>query len=456
MSDEFIEVEERGLGDNLLASIKGIATGGILFLLSFPVLWWNEGRTDMSEVAQQAKMANPSAVDKGLDGKLIAVTGPLKGGEKISDKLLLKPGDYLELRRVVEQFSWVEETESKTEKKLGGGSRTTKVTRYERGWSSSPMPPEKMKDPVGHRNPPLLLEGGTYYPSKASVGVYRFDPKAAQLPGSEPLTLTPDLIEEEALASAKSDAAKADDAAKPADDDGAGKALKEGAADDKEDAAPKKKAKKRKHHGRKVRRTIVRDSNPAPVVSDKPMPSSYKLAGNYLFRGRGTAEDPQVGDVRVSFRALPPGGEVTLYGAQSGEEVRAFVTKKGDSLYRVAKGGHQEAVAGMAAEHKMMTWILRFVGFLMMWIGLSMFFGPVNAVLDIVPFLGSMGRFLVGLVLLPVSVVLSIFVILLSIVAHSPILLVLTLAAIIGGGYFLYQKRRKRAAPPTPPPAPSF
>ena len=104
MSDEFIEVEERGLGDNLLASIKGIATGGILFLLSFPVLWWNEGRTDMSEVAQQAKMANPSAVDKGLDGKLIAVTGPLKGGDKNSDKLLLKPGDYLEMRRVDEQF----------------------------------------------------------------------------------------------------------------------------------------------------------------------------------------------------------------------------------------------------------------------------------------------------------------------------------------------------------------
>lgn len=454
MSDEFIEVSERGLGDNLLASIKGIAVGGILFLLSFPILWWNEGRTDMSEVAQQAKPVDANKVDRALDGKLIAVTGPLKGGGKISDKLLLKPGDYVRLQRVVEQFSWVEHSESKTEKKLGGGSRTVTKTRYDRDWTESPMAPEKMKDPVGHRNPPLLLEGGTFYPDRAAVGVYRFDPKAAQLPSGEALTLTPDLVEEQLGGDAKPD-----DAARPAGDEGADKAVKEGAADDKGDeAASKKKAKKRKHHGRKVRRAYaVREDRPAPAV-DKPMPSSYKLVGgSHLFRGRGTPEDPQIGDVRVSFRALQPGGEVTLYGAQGGEEVKPFVNKGGDTLYRVLKGGHQQAVASMAAEHKMMTWILRLVGFLCMWIGLSMFFGPVNAVLDIVPFLGSMGRFLVGLVLLPVSLLLSTLVVLLSIIAHSPILLVLTLGGLIGGGYFLYQKKRKQAAARSaPPPPPAF
>ena len=52
MSEQFTEVSEQGLGSNLLDSIKGVAVGGLLFILSFPVLWWNEGRTDLSQVAK--------------------------------------------------------------------------------------------------------------------------------------------------------------------------------------------------------------------------------------------------------------------------------------------------------------------------------------------------------------------------------------------------------------------
>ena len=81
----------------------------------------------------------------------------------------------------------------------------------------------------------------------------------------------------------------------------------------------------------------------------------------------------------------------------------------------------------------------------MMWFGLMMFFGPINALLDIIPFLGSAGRFLIGIAMFPIALILSSVTILLSIIAHSPILLVLFLAALIGGGYFLYQKKKKAA-----------
>ena len=52
MSDSYQSVTSRGLGDNLIESIKGIVVGVILFLVSFPVLWWNEGRLDISTVAK--------------------------------------------------------------------------------------------------------------------------------------------------------------------------------------------------------------------------------------------------------------------------------------------------------------------------------------------------------------------------------------------------------------------
>ena len=38
----------------------------------------------------------------------------------------------------------------------------------------------------------------------------------------------------------------------------------------------------------------------------------------------------------------------------------------------------------------MMTWILRLVGFIVMWIGISMVFGPFTTFADVIPFVGDL------------------------------------------------------------------
>ena len=70
----------------------------------------------------------------------------------------------------------------------------------------------------------------------------------------------------------------------------------------------------------------------------------------------------------------------------------------------------------------------------------------INTLLDIIPFLGSAGRFLVSVVMFPIAFILSVVTILISIIAHSPILLTLVFVAMGAGGYFLYQKKKKKAA----------
>jgi len=89
---------------------------------------------------------------------------------------------------------------------------------------------------------------------------------------------------------------------------------------------------------------------------------------------------------------------------------------------------------------------MRLIGFLMMWFGLNLFFGPVNALLDIVPFLGSAGRMVIGIATLPIAIVLSLVTIILSIIAHSPILLVLVFVALGAGGFVFYQRKAKKKA----------
>ena len=459
MSDQFTSVSEQGLGSNLMESIKGVAVGALLFFFSFGVLWCNEGRVDLSEVAKKSVAVSSASVDASASGKFVSVTGELKTDEKIGDPEFLNPGNYLRLDRQVQMFAWVEKKESRTEKKAGGKKVTTTTITYLKDWTSNPKPPREFEEPKGHENLELTLKGEHFAAQKANIGAYSLNPTEASLPSGETLKLTDDIVkgatpEPAAVEEKPADAAGAD-AAAPADaakaDDGAKADDAAAAADDDSKAA--KKAKK-KRHGRAKKKLVTTATRANTAAAERKAdaiarrkPANFvRVSDTYLFKGEGTIASPAIGDVRVSFTALKPGMQVTLFGLLEGSEVKAYFSKKDDvSLFRALPGARDEAISSLASEHKTIGWLLRLLGFGMMWFGLMMFFGPINALLDIIPFLGSAGRFLIGIAMFPIALILSSVTILISIIAHSPILLVLFLAALIGGGYFLYQKKKKGA-----------
>jgi hypothetical protein len=187
----------------------------------------------------------------------------------------------------------------------------------------------------------------------------------------------------------------------------------------------------------------------APGKLDLPKRSDYELSGNFLFKGYGTMADPEVGDVRISYRALPSGRKVTAFGKLSGSALEPYLHKGEKRLYRAISGTRDEAIQQMKTEYKVMGWAGRIVGFLMMWIGLLMMTGPLSTILDVLPFLGSASRFVIGLLTFPIALVLSLITIIISMIAHNAIALIIVLALILGGGFLLYN--RKRAAPAAPP-----
>ncbi|MFO0579434.1 MAG: TMEM43 family protein [Polyangia bacterium] len=460
MADEFTSTTEQGLGSNILESIKGVAVGGLLFLVSFIILWMNEGRVDLSEVAKKSVEVKADSVDNGASGKFISVTGPLRAEGKVADPELLNPTDFLRINRRVEMWAWIEKSSTKTKKKLGGKKEKTTTVTYSKGWTDSPDSPSEMEHPEGHENPSLPIRSDHFAADKAFVGAYAFNAGEASMPSGEDVTLTPEMLKGQGADAAAdkpaeggTDAAAAGDEkkAEPADGDKAGEAKDDAAADEK----PAKKGKK-KRQGRKVKKapagpskTEVQQAERKATAIARRKPETYTIVdgGKYLFRGSGSYDAPQIGDVRISYTALKPGSTATLFGLLEGSEVKPYISKKDDDtrVYRVLNGSRDEALKSLKAEHKAVGWMLRIVGFLCMWIGLMLFFGPINALLDIVPFLGSAGRVLIGIAMLPVSIVLSSVTILLSIIAHSPILLVLVIAAMIGGGVFFYMKKKKAA-----------
>ncbi|NTV62371.1 MAG: LPXTG cell wall anchor domain-containing protein [Oscillochloris sp.] len=171
--------------------------------------------------------------------------------------------------------------------------------------------------------------------------------------------------------------------------------------------------------------------------------SNARLIGShYLFQGKGSLDTPTLGDVRISYQALPNGTSLTVFGAQHASQLIAYSTPKGDRLYRGLEGDRAAAIKQLQTEDTITDWIIRLAALLLMWAGLSMTLGPINAAVGILPIIRQAGGCLIGLVTLAVAVPIWAATVLVAIVAHN-IWLMIAVALLVAGGAVVLLKRRK-------------
>lgn len=169
--------------------------------------------------------------------------------------------------------------------------------------------------------------------------------------------------------------------------------------------------------------------------------NGWQLKGEYLVNSPNALQQPQIGDVRVQYAAVPGTVDVTLFGKASGNEIVPFETKDA-RLYRAFTENREQAIETLNTEYTIWLWVMRLVGFLMMWIGMSLCFSPINAVLNILPFLGNMSSFLIGAVMFGVALLLSMITIIASIIAHN-IFLLIGLLLLIMAAVILWSRMRR-------------
>ncbi|MFO7167738.1 MAG: TMEM43 family protein [Chloroflexota bacterium] len=170
-----------------------------------------------------------------------------------------------------------------------------------------------------------------------------------------------------------------------------------------------------------------------------------RLADNAIYMGRGTPSSPQIGDVRISYRALAAGTNVTAFGTLAGDRLVPYMHRGEQQFYRALTGSREQAIGALRSEYVIMGWVLRLVGFLMMWIGLSLVFGPISAFLDVLPILGRLSGTAIGALTFGVSLVLTVVTVLIAIIAHNIVLLAGVLLLLLAGVYLWSRVRRPAA-----------
>ncbi|MEO0225505.1 MAG: hypothetical protein ABIL05_00980, partial [candidate division WOR-3 bacterium] len=101
MPEEFVEVKRVGYGSKIIKSIIAIPIGIIMFIVSFVVLWTNEGRVNIGKVVETAVVLNSGQDLTLAEGKMVSVTGMIETSTPIGDPEYLKPDRYVMLKREV-------------------------------------------------------------------------------------------------------------------------------------------------------------------------------------------------------------------------------------------------------------------------------------------------------------------------------------------------------------------
>ncbi len=401
MSNSVTKVTRRSWFDRLGASIKGVLIGAVLFLVSFVVLWWNEGRAvktaaGLSQLRVEVVSADPARIDPANEGRAVHLTGNATTAETLTDAEFGIAVPAIRLRRQAEMYQWHEESRTEERRKTGGGSEQVTTYDYKRVWSDRAIPSDRFQRAAEHANPgPLRVESRDATAGDVTLGAFRLSPAlVGQMTNFEPLTIS----ESEA-------------------------AIREQFDD---------------------RVVLAGNTVYLPFSPDGPLPEPGS---------------PKIGDLKVEFSTVQP-AVVSLIARQVQGTFEPWRAVSGTAFERLALGtiSADEMIGRMESENTMLTWALRLGGFAMMAFGIGMVLAPVAVVADVLPILGDLTRMGTGLFAMVVAAALSLATIAVAWLAYRPVLaigLLVAGAALVVGLWTLARRRKTQlAAAAAPPPVP--
>lgn len=346
----------RGYFQRIGDSFRGLGLGLILFLAAFRLLFWNEGVAKrnadaLGEIGASVVSVDCDAVNPLNEGKVIHFRGRAEAPDCVlrDDCFGVEQTNVLALVRNAQMYQWEQKEQTETKTNLGGSEDTTTTYSYSKGWFSD------------------LVSSDGFVESE--------DPKTKEPHVNPPEWAVP-----------------------PAKQYATG--VKVGAFRIPDNRVPS--------IGKEV---------PAPLSAvTNALPAGAKAGlvrtdwGLYFSWGAtNMPASPKIGDEKLTLTMVRP-TDVSFIAVQSGDTIVPYVAKDGVTTKFLQSDGlrsPEEMVASAKKANTTFRFILRILGFFLMRFGLRVLVKPLGVIADVLPFLGSIVRFLTGAVLSVVSAVLT-------------------------------------------------
>ncbi len=401
MSNSVTKVTQQSWFGRLGASIKGVLIGVVLFLISFGVLWWNEGRavktaSGLRQLRTEVVTVDPGKIDPDNEGRAVHLAGKAVTDETLTDPDFGIAVPAVRLQRRAEMYQWQQETRTEERRKVGGGSERTTTYEYKKVWSENAIPSGRFQRAAEHENPgPLRVESRDVAAGEVTLGAFLLSP-----------SLVKRMDDFETLPLSESEAA----------------AIREKFED---------------------RVTIEGNTVYLPFSANGPLP----VPGS-----------PKIGDLKVAFSTVNP-AVVSVIARQVQGTFEPWRSGSGVSFEILEAGTRSadELIGQRESANTTLTWILRLVGFVLMALGIGMVFAPLSVVADVLPILGDLMRMGLGLFAIVIAGALSLATIAAAWLAYRPVLAVTLIVigiALVGGLWWFAHGRKAKTAAGTPPPPP--
>lgn len=164
-------------------ALAGVLFGFLLVGGSIWGLFSNEGRVDLSILAEDAVQTFNQEELSQNDEKLVVLTGDIELDNVLEDDIVSLE-DALVLNKKMEAFAWVENVETKTETRTGGSDTKTTTYSYSKEWVTNVQDSSKFKESAEHQNPELSLQSDTFRAAGFGIEGINFDTEGLRLPSA--------------------------------------------------------------------------------------------------------------------------------------------------------------------------------------------------------------------------------------------------------------------------------
>ncbi|MBP3558083.1 MAG: TMEM43 family protein, partial [Thermoguttaceae bacterium] len=190
--------------------------------------------------------------------------------------------------------------------------------------------------------------------------------------------------------------------------------------------------------------TISIAAEPAPTAEFKRTETGFYFGAD--------PNAPQIGDVRVTFEIVEAPRPASVVSQQNGDSFVPYQAKTGAVELLSNKIDTAEAMFAQAKRGNATTgWILRLIGFVLMYAGFSSIFKPLEVLADIVPFLGSLVGLGTGVISFALSLCGSLTTIAIAWLWFRPLIAIPLLVAAVGSLVWLFVKAKGAKAAPAEP-----
>ncbi|HTR86706.1 MAG TPA: TMEM43 family protein [Reyranella sp.] len=179
-----------------------------------------------------------------------------------------------------------------------------------------------------------------------------------------------------------------------------------------------------------------------------------QIVDNAIYVGRNP-DDPEVGDYKIRFGEVPL-QDASVVARQAGPSLDHYQTKAGRALALIEPGRVPAADMFKEAqdENRLITWLVRLGGVLLMFIGFVLILRPLSVIADVIPILGDVVGAGAGLVAFLCTFAVAPVVIAIAWFTYRPLVAIGVL--VVGGAIafgFHYLSRQKAAAAKAAKPA---